>query len=148
MHDKRPGAMHIVRKYVFISGAVGGLMTVPVIDVTMLAGVHVALIKELTKYYGDEFHERAARAIVAAIVASLIPGSFGSIIGRRVLRALPFVTPAIVMLTWAASSAVVSYGLGMIFVRHYEAGGTLANFDLEHLHRVFSTETLTGMRLT
>lgn len=134
--DLHAGAMTIVRKYALISAG-AGLITVPVVDVTALAGVHLALIKAITEHYREEFSERTARTIVIAIGASLVPGALGSILGRRALRTLPFVTPVLGLATLSAFSAFVSYALGTIFVRHFDAGGTLHDFDIEHLHRVF-----------
>ena len=134
---RRPGAMKIVHRYVVISAG-AGLITVPVVDVSVLAGVHVALIRELSEFYGHEFSEHAARNILIAIGASLVPGSIGSFVGRKVLHALPFVTPVFGLATMAGFSAFVSYSLGRIFVEHFEAGGTLGNFDVEHLHQVFA----------
>jgi uncharacterized protein (DUF697 family) len=131
------GAMSLVWRYVLISSG-AGLIQVPFLDVTALAGVHVALIKALAEYYDVEFSHHTAKAILIAIGASLVPGAFGSILGRRALNALPFVSPLGGLLTMSAFSAVVSYALGTIFVRHFEAGGTLADFDVHHLHDIVS----------
>ncbi len=131
-------AMCILRKYVLISAGAGAVVTAPVLDVTVLAGVHVAMIKEITEHYGISFSEDEARAIIAAVAASLVPGSLGSLFGRRLLRALPFASPLVAVVLWGGASGVVSYLLGTLFIRHYEAGGTLATFDVEHLHAIFS----------
>lgn len=128
--------MSIVHRYVATS-AVAGLITVPGIDVAALGGVHIALIKRLTEYYGAEFSEHTARNIVIAIAASLVPGTIGSILGSRALRMLPYVSHAAGLLTMSAFSAAASYGLGLIFVRHFEAGGTLDSFNIENLHDIF-----------
>ena len=126
--------MTIVRRYVAVS-AVAGLITVPVVDVAALGGVHVALIKDLTEYYGAEFSEHTARNILIALAAGLVPGAAGSVLGRKLLRALPFITHGAGLLTMSAFSAGVSYGLGHVFIRHFEGGGTLDSFDPKHLHR-------------
>ena len=139
----RAGAMRLVHRYVGIS-AVAGLNPIPVLDVTVLGGVHVSLIKALTEYYGREFSEHAARNILIAIAATLVPGAIGSILGRRILTALPFITPGGGMGTMAMFSAAVSYGLGMMFIRHFERGGTLDSFDPRNLHRVLATVGLSG----
>ena len=131
------GAMKVVWKYVAISSG-AGLIQVPVLDVSALAGVHVALIKALADYYGVEFSHHTAKAILIAIGASLVPGTIGSVLGRRALAAIPFLTPFGGLLTMSAFSAAVSYGLGRIFIRHFEAGGTLADFDVRHLHDPFA----------
>lgn len=135
MSDNRADAMAIVRRYTMVSAA-AGVVTVPVLDVAALGAIHIALIKEITTHYGAEFSEHAARNILIAIGASLIPGSIGSVFARRALRLLPFVTPGIGLAAMSASSAVVSYLLGTVFVRHFEAGGTLDTFDVAHLHRL------------
>ena len=132
--DRSVGAMKIVHKYVLISAAAGAV-AVPVLDTFALAGVHVALIRQISEHYGVEFSKHTARNILIAIAASLIPGSFGSVFGRRVLKFLPF---TLGIVGTSAFSAAVSYGLGTLFVRHFEAGGTLDSFDTDNLHRIFS----------
>lgn len=140
VNDRRDGAMRIVRRYVLISAA-AGVVTVPVLDVAALGVVHIALIKDVSAYYGAEFSEHAARNILVAIGASLVPGSVGSVLGRKLLQMLPFVTPGLGLAAMSASSAAVSYGLGTAFVQHYEAGGTLDSFNLETLHRPFGARS-------
>jgi uncharacterized protein (DUF697 family) len=135
--QRRNGAMHIVHRYVGISAA-AGLLTIPVLDVAALGIVHIALIKEITEYYGFEFSERAARNVLIAIGAGLIPGAIGSALGRKALYALPFVTSGLGLATMSAFSAAVSYGLGVGFVRHFESGGTLGGFNTRDLHRPFN----------
>mgnify|MGYP002630455097 CR=1 FL=1 len=135
--ERHAGAMRIVHRYVLISAA-AGIVTVPVLDVMLLGGVHIALIKEITEYYGAEFSEHGARNILVAIAASLIPGTIGSMLGRKALRALPFLPHGIGLATMSAFSAAVSYAIGVGFSRHYEKGGTLASFDVENLHRPFT----------
>jgi len=127
--------MRIVHRYVGVS-AVAGLITLPVLDVAALGGVHITLIKELSAFYGHEFSEHAARNILIAVTASLLPGAIGSVLGRKALRVLPFVSHAAGMLTMSAFSAAVSYALGRVIIRHFEAGGTLDSFNPEHLHRL------------
>lgn len=134
----RAGAMQIVHRYVAIS-AVAGLNPIPGLDVAVLGGVHVGLIKALTEYYGREFSEHAARNILIAIAATLVPGAIGSILGRRILDALPFISHAGGVLTMAGFSAAASYGLGHMFIRHFERGGTLDSFDPKNLHKVLVT---------
>ncbi len=134
---KRAGAMSIVRRYVAAS-AIAGLNPVPVLDVAVLGGVHVSLIKDLTNYYGAEFSDHAARNLLIAIAASILPGAVGTVVGRKALRAIPFLVPGAGLLTMSAFSAAVSYGLGRVFITHFETGGTLDTFKLEHLHRVFN----------
>lgn len=138
--SRRLQADAIVRRYALLSAGVG-LVPVPGLDVAALGALHVALIRDLTEHYGHAFSEHAARNIVVAVAASIIPGSIGSAFGRRVLRALPFVTPGIGLAALALSSGAVSYALGAAFIHHYESGGTLGSFDPSRLHGWTSRQT-------
>ena len=133
-HD--PAALTIVYKYMAVSAG-AALVPVAGVDVALLAGVHVSLIKRLCDHYKVDFSAHTARNILIAVLASVIPGTLGSIVGRRVLRLLP---PAAGLFGWglmSASSAVFSYGIGMLFIHHFESGGNLLSFDTRRLHEVF-----------
>lgn len=137
MAARRAAAMRIVHRYAGVS-AMAGLIAVPGLDVAALGGVHISLIRDLTAHYGAEFSEHSARNIVIAIGASLVPGAIGSVLGHRVLAVLPYLAHGAGLLLMSASSAAASYGLGVMFVRHFEAGGTLDSFDAANLHQIFA----------
>jgi uncharacterized protein (DUF697 family) len=127
------GALPIVYRYVAASAG-AALIPIPGADTVVLAGVHLALIKSLCEHYGVSFSEHAARNIVLALLASVIPGSVGSIVSRQVLGLL---TGAARTFGWAVlsvSSAAFTYGLGRLFIAHFESGGTLLSFDTRRLH--------------
>ena len=135
--ERETKAMAVVRRYMAISAG-AALIPFAVVDVAALAGVHISLIKEICDRYGVEFSEHTARNILIAIMAGLVPASFGSVIGRKVLRILPWATHAVGLAAMAAFSAGVSYVIGRIFIRHFETGGTLLDFNIEHLHDLLS----------
>jgi uncharacterized protein (DUF697 family) len=113
------------------------LIPVPGADIAVLAGIHVSLIKRLCEPYKVDVSEHTARNILIAVLGSVIPGTLGSVVGRRVLGLL---SPAARVFGWgvmSASSAVFSYGIGMLFIHHFESGGNLLSFDARRLHEVF-----------
>src|SRR5690348_10896753 len=83
-------ALDIIHGYV-VASAGAGLIPLPVLDTTVLAGIHIALIKALTAHYGEKFSDHAARNITVAIGVSLVPATLGSLATRRLLRFLPYV---------------------------------------------------------
>jgi uncharacterized protein (DUF697 family) len=129
---RHQSALRIVNQYV-IASAGAGLIPVPGIDVTVLAGIHLALIKKLCEHYGESFSDHAARNIVIAVGVSLVPGTIGSVVSRPILNNLPRLLGPIVM---SASSAGVSYALGRVIMAHFEDGGTLASLNVKDLHRL------------
>jgi len=129
-------AMTIVYRYMAVSAG-AALIPVPGIDTTILAGVHVALIKQLCDHYGVSFTEHTARNVLIAVVGGLVPGTIGSVAGRKVLRLIP---SGVRVLGWAvisASSAALSYAIGRLFIHHFESGGTLLSLEPRTLHEVF-----------
>lgn len=128
-HD---AALHIVRRYVMASAAVG-MIPFPGLDVAILAGIHFKLIRALTEHYGRTFSDQAARVILLAIGASLLPASISSAATRRLTKLLP---PGVGTVTGLASSAFASYALGRVMIAHFEAGGTLESFDVKHLGKL------------
>jgi uncharacterized protein (DUF697 family) len=125
-------ALSITHRYVLASAA-AALVPVPGIDVTVMAGIHIALIKALTEHYGESFSDHAARNIVMAIGVTLLPGTLGSIASQRYLKLLPF---GLGSLTQSAASAAASYALGRVIMAHFETGGTLDSFDVKNLHKL------------
>jgi uncharacterized protein (DUF697 family) len=134
--QRHDAAMKIVYRYMAVSAG-AALVPIAGVDVAVLAGIHVALIKRLCEHYTVDFSEHTARNILIAVAGSVIPGTFGSIAGRKVLHILP---PPARVLGWglmSASAAVFSYGIGMLFISHFESGGNLISFDARRLHQVF-----------
>ena len=78
MTDRQSSAMQIVYRYMAASAG-AALVPVPGMDIVLLAGVHVALIKRLCEHYHVDFSENTARNLLVAIAASIIPGTIGSI---------------------------------------------------------------------
>jgi uncharacterized protein (DUF697 family) len=133
-HD--PAAMTIVYRYMAVSAG-AALIPIPGADIAVLAGIHVSLIKRLCEHYKVDFSEHTARNILIAVLGSVIPGTVGSAVGRKVLHLL---SPTARVFGWgvmSASSAVFSYGIGMLFIHHFESGGDLLSFDARRLHEVF-----------
>ena len=125
-------AVRIVKKYAAVSAGIG-LIPAPFVEMAGLTGLHLALIRSLAQHYQLEFSSDTARGIVVALGAAFVPGWFGGVIEQKILRTLPLGAGVIGWVGMAGLSAVVTYGLGTVLIRHFEDGGTLLDFDVEHL---------------
>src|SRR5262245_3176392 len=112
-HGLEASAMQIVYRYMAVSAG-AALIPVPGVDTAILAGVHLTLIKNLCEHYGVSFSEHAARNILIALLASVIPGSLGSIASRKVLDLLSGAARTFGWVILSASSAAFTYGLGRL----------------------------------
>jgi uncharacterized protein (DUF697 family) len=135
MEDRRPEAMKIVHRYMaFSAGA--ALIPFTGFDVAALAGIHVALIKELCDHYDVDFTEHTARNVLIGVAGSIVPGTVGSIVGKKILGMLPVASAMFGWTLMSAGSAAFSYAIGRLFIEHFEGGGTLLSFDHHRMHAV------------
>jgi hypothetical protein len=112
--------------------AAAGVIPLPELDVTILAGIHIALINETSEHYGVAFSEHAARNIVMAVAAS--PRARDDRIGRR--------SPAAARAAFHHTGPRGADDVGVIRVvmAHFERGGTLDSFDVKNLHKLHMVE--------
>jgi uncharacterized protein (DUF697 family) len=136
-HPRHASAMQIVYRFMAMSAG-AALIPMPGIDTAILAGVHVALIKRLCEHYDVSFEEHAARNVLIAVIAGFVPGTIGSVIGRKILRMLPSSARVFGWALFSASSAALSYGIGRLFIQHFESGGTLLSFDATRIHHALT----------
>lgn len=127
-------ASSILKRYALTSGG-AGLITAPFLGMAALTALHLALIRELSHLYGVEFSKESARGILLALGAAFVPGWLGFGLQNTILKRLPVMTGIVGWVAMAGGSAVVTYGLGRTLIEHFEAGGTLADFDVKHLHQ-------------
>lgn len=127
--------MQIVYRYMTMSAG-AALIPVAGVDVAALAGIHIALIKELCEHYDVDFTEHTARNVLIGVAGSIVPGTVGSILGRKILGALPITGALFGWALMSAGSAAFSYGIGRLFIEHFEGGGTLLSFDHHRLHGI------------
>lgn len=127
-------AASILHTYSLASGG-AGLVTAPFLSTAAVTALHLALIRDLARVYEVEFSKDNARGILLALGAAFVPGWLGGALQRSILNRLSAVTGVIGWVAMAGMSAAVTYGLGRTLIEHFEAGGTIADFDVKHLHQ-------------
>jgi len=119
-------AQNIVKANVITSIA-SGLIPVPLFDIISLTNVQFHMIQTLAEHY-----QIPADNINKSLITSLVSGSLpvASVLG---LGSLFKSIPGIGTLAGSGSVAVISgavaYAVGQVFIRHFEHGGTLEDFD-------------------
>jgi TRAP transporter TAXI family solute receptor len=124
---RRHQAQRIVRKHL-LAGAAMSAIPIPMLDVAALTSTQLHLLDKLSQHYTVGFDKKLAKAKLLALLSSTLPTT--TIIG---LSSLTKLIPGIGTLGGGASlsalSGAVIYATGSVFIRHFEAGGTLENFD-------------------
>ncbi len=139
-HDRERLARGLVKYYAAWSiGA--GIVPVPFVDMLLVMGVQVQMLRKMSDLYGVPFSEHVARNLVGALVGGA--GSevvAGGLVGP-VVRLIPGIGPFLGAMTMPAVAAASTYAVGMVFLQHFESGGTFLTFQpgqvREHFRKIF-----------
>jgi uncharacterized protein (DUF697 family) len=116
-----------------------GLIPLPIVDIAAITGTQVKLVHDLAKIYGREFSEERVRAAIGALVGAILPVAVGA--GAiSALKAVPVLGQIAGVLLVPALAAASTIAIGRVFVQHFEAGGTLLDFDPEKMKVYFQQE--------
>jgi uncharacterized protein (DUF697 family) len=105
---------------------------VPLLDVAVITGVQLEMLRRLSKIYGVPFTDNRGKSIIASLMGSLIPASAAANTAMGVgslVKGLPGIGTAIGALTMPAFSAGATYIIGKIFIQHFASGGTLLDLS-------------------
>ena len=146
MNEKQQIATKKIRNYMWWSmGA--GLVPVPFLDLLAISGVQLKMVSELAKIYGVPFHESRGKAIIGALVGTLVPQSLACSVVGSALKAIPAVGTIAGASAMVLFSGAAAWALGNVFVQHFEAGGTLLDFNPEAVREHFRKQFEEGQRV-
>jgi len=123
--ERRSRAM--VQSYVGWASA-AGLLPIPVLDVSAVLGIQIAMLKSIARVYGVPFN----RSMVKPLLVSLVNAGSACVLAApaaSLVKFVPFVGSALGMLTLPALSSASCYATGRVFIAHFESGGTFLDFD-------------------
>jgi uncharacterized protein (DUF697 family) len=124
-------ASQLVDRFSLWSGA-AGLIPIPIVDVAVVGGVQIQMLRKLSEIYGVPFSDNMGKSVLASLAGSLIPASTATTTAMGVgslMKGLPGVGTVIGALTMPAFSAGATYIIGKVFIQHFASGGTLLDFN-------------------
>lgn len=138
MSERLEKANALVRRYSYWSAGFG-LIPIPVVDLAAITGTQVKMVHGLSQIYGREFSEDAVRAAIGALVGAAVPVAVGA--GAvSALKTVPMLGQIAGTLALPALALAATVAVGRVFVQHFEAGGTLLDFDPEKMRAYFEAE--------
>lgn len=141
--ERHQQAQRIVRKHLLVGAAMSAI-PIPMLDVAALTSTQLHLLDKLSQHYAIGFDKKLAKAKLLSLLSSTLPTT--TLIG---LSSLTKLIPGIGTLGGGASlsalSGAVIYATGSAFIRHFEAGGTLENFDGKQQTNAFRTDLETRL---
>lgn len=139
MTEQELTAMGTVQKYSMIAAGVG-LIPIPVLDMAGLAAVQVAMVRSIANQYGQTMGENWGKATITALIGGAVPTGLASGTAGMLVRQIPLVGSMLGFVTLSAFATAVTYAVGTVFIRHFESGGTLLDFNAEDAREAFTRE--------
>lgn len=131
----------IIKRYVAWSAG-SAVLPIPVIELIAVSAIQCAMVKALSGLYGVDYLEQRARAVVVALIGGTYSGLLANSLGRLTIRLglLGAVVPL------AVANCAICYAVGKVFVQHFEAGGTLLDFDPQKAKGYYARQYEQGRR--
>jgi uncharacterized protein (DUF697 family) len=124
-------ASQLVDRFSLWAGA-AGLVPIPLVDVAVVGGVQLQMLRKLSDIYGVPFSENMGKSVLASLAGALIPASTATTTAMgigSVAKGMPGIGTLVGALTMPVFSAGATYIIGKVFIQHFASGGTLLDFN-------------------
>jgi len=129
----------IIRRNVLWSlGA--GVVPMPLVDMLAVTGVQVKMLAELSSLYGVPFREELATKLVGSLLSGVLGVGAGALLGGSLAKFIPVVGTAFGVISIPIVAGAFTHSTGKVFLMHFEAGGTLLDFDPHAMRTYFKQE--------
>jgi uncharacterized protein (DUF697 family) len=137
--ERLTAAEALVRRNVLWSlGA--GVLPFPLFDLAAATVIQIKMIKELSNLYGVTFREQLVKKLLASLVGGGLGLGLGAAIGVSFAKLIPGVGTALGVLAVPVVIGALTHATGRVFIMHFEAGGTLLDFDAAAMRAHFKAE--------
>jgi len=117
-----------------------GVLPLPLVDIAAITGVQLKMLRELAQVYGFKFSEGLAKKSVMSLLVGVGGVGIGGLIGTSLAKLLPVVGTSLGVASVPVVSGMLTHAVGNTFVMHFEAGGTLLDFDPRAMRSYFKKE--------
>jgi len=120
-------AKRMVKRFSLWSGAAGAI-PLPFVDMATVGGVQMYMLRRLSEIYEVPFSENRGKSMLAMMAGMMIPTTSG--MGAiSLIKGIPVAGTVVSVMAMPTLSAGATYTIGMAFIEHFAAGGTLLNFE-------------------
>lgn len=120
-----------------------GLIPVPIADFFAVSAIQLDMVRQLCKLYDVDFKENEMKAVVTALTSSGLAKAGA----RAAIKFIPGLGSVIGGVTMAVLSGGSSYALGEVFKKHFETGGTILDFDMDRLKKIYNEKFEKGKKV-
>lgn len=117
-----------------------GVLPLPIVDIVATTGVQLKMLRELSKLYGVPFREGAAKKAVTSLLVGIGGVGIGGLIGGSLIKIVPVIGQSLGVVSIPVVSGMLTHSVGRTFVMHFEAGGSLLDFNAKKMRKYFREE--------
>ena len=126
--SRAAAATAIVQEHAALA-MVASMVPVPFVEFAAVSAVHLKMIEDLTREYGIEFRAQRARALVTATISGYASYHLDSFVMASLAKFIPGLGSFVAVIALPSVAGGLTYALGRVFIRHFERGGSLFDFD-------------------
>lgn len=145
VEGKEKEAFEIVRKN--MAWAMGlSVIPVPLFDFAAVAGFQARSLNELSGLYNVQFSDHLAKNITAALISGLGAVYLGQTIASSAIKFVPIIGPLTSLAATPIMAGALTYATGVVFIQHFESGGTFLTFDSAKVRNHFKELYQEGLK--
>lgn len=134
----------IAKHHILASMGVG-LIPVPLVDLAALTGVQLNMIRKLCKEYDVPFKEDRGKSIVTSLLGGLLSTEIGASLSS-LIKCLPVIGQTVGAATMPVIAGASTYAIHVVFVKHFEEGGTILDLDPAKMKSFFTEQFTKGKK--
>jgi uncharacterized protein (DUF697 family) len=135
-----------IKSYVIASVA-AAIVPVPLFDIAAVTAIQLRMIQKLSQLYGTPFSERSVRNVITALAGGVLGYGVGAAVAISMTKAIPGIGWMLGMVSMPAIAGGSTYAVGRAYLKHFEEGGTVFDFDVESMRGYYEEQFEKGKKL-
>jgi uncharacterized protein (DUF697 family) len=121
-------AERVIQDHVLLA-VVAGLIPSPAIDMVASFAVQMTMVKRLANVYDVPFREDWAKTTLSSLLGTVGGAGAAGLAASSFLKAIPIVGTVVGIVGTSVAFGAFTYGIGKVFQRHFELGGSFIDLD-------------------
>lgn len=135
-----------IKSYVIASVA-ASIVPVPLFDIAAVTAIQLRMIQKLSQLYGTPFSESAVRNVITALAGGVLGYGVGAAVAISMTKAIPGIGWMLGMVSMPAIAGGSTYAIGRAYLKHFEEGGSVFDFDVESMRTYYEEQFEKGKKL-
>lgn len=135
-----------IKSYV-IASVTASIVPIPLFDIAAVTAIQLRMIQKLSQLYGTPFSEGAVRNVITALAGGVLGYGVGAAVAVSMTKAIPGIGWMLGMVSMPAIAGGSTYAIGRAYLKHFEEGGSVFDFDVESMRGYYEEQFEKGKKL-